>query len=269
MKIAIAGGLGFEEELVSTLKGHKILMIGSGFDIETEKFIYPSGIEFIGEYISHNYSSMFQEYDIFIDFSENLKSKFILNDFAVKYSKRYISVFYQSGWKIFSSNPLKGCFQCFSGYEKPLPFFLLPQIKKEKVLIFILQSIELKNEESLVYDLESDERLIIDKKSDCPSCNGKYHFMNGEMADVAAVSCGDNYVSITPMDDVNIDLSEYREYYSGNKCQPKEVRIVKENPFFLEFKTAHLNAVLFRQGRLVVKGTKDKNSALYIYRRYV
>ena len=50
---------------------------------------------------------------------------------------------------------------------------------------------------------------------------------------------------------------------------PKENKILKENTFFLEFKAGCHSAIIFRQGRMVIRGTKEKNTGLYLYRKFI
>ncbi len=279
MKIAVAGGIGIENSLINNLKGHKVYLVGCLFNIQKEKFVPPQDVEFTAEYITHNYRTIFSDFDLFIDITDNLKSKFLINDFAVKYQKNSIILFYDASWKVFIGSPQNACLHCILSYKKPDPPFLLPQIPEEKFYSIVKRYLELPKKESFLFDLEKDSEKIVLKTDNCPVCGqngGHYYFINGETADIVSVSCGDNSVSITPMNEVTIDLKQYREYFiSQNKkndqClfQPNEIKIIKENPFFLEFRIAHINAVLFRQGRLVVKGTKDKSTAQFIYRRYI
>lgn len=263
MKIAIAGGLGFEEDLIRALGGHSVYLIGSGFDLKKEKFVFPSGAEFTGEYLTHNYRESLSERDILIDVSENLKSKFILNDASVLYKKKFLSVVFSGGWKLAVIDPVSGggCLQCAVPYSKPLPSFTLPAHPVDKIIEAIIRSMN--GSGSYLLDLENNEKQEIGIRPDCDDTKGNYRFLNGEMADVSAVSCSDHSVAVTPMNELALDLSEYRSMLE------KRARVQKQSPYFLQFKIGKFDCTLFRLGRMVIKGTKEKNTALYIYRNFI
>lgn len=262
MRIAIAGGLGYENQLIRALKGHDYLLIGSAYDLCREKFNFPAGDRFIGEYLTHNYKSQIENYDILIDFSENLKSKLIMNDFAVELKKNYLCLFYSDGWKGFSMPAgSSSCFACGIAYQ-PEPSFLQPPFPLNKSLEWILNQLRAMPSGAMITDFESGVVSQVPLSEACPADKGRYIYSGGEMADITSVSCGDQTVSISPMNEISIDLLKYKEILSG------ETKILKESPFFIEFKAGQFSALLFRQGRMVVKGTKDKNTGYSIYRNY-
>lgn len=263
MKIGIAGGLGFEEKLVRALGGHSITLIGSGFDIKKEKFVVPAGTDFTGEYLTHNYGERMSGQDVLLDVSENVKSKYILNDLSVKFKKKYLSVIYLDGWKLIVVDPASGggCLQCVVKYSKPLPPFVLPEIPADMAVEAIVSS--LAGNGSLVIDLISGEKKPIVLHDDCDGTKGVYRFANGEMADVTAVSCSDVSVAITPMNELALDLLQYKELLADR------VKIQKISPYFLQFKAGKYDCTLFRLGRMVIKNTKEKNTALFIYRNFI
>jgi hypothetical protein len=265
MKIAIAGGLGFEKGLLDALHYHNMLLVGSCYDLKKEKFPLYGNAECIGEYITSGYSSYFASYDLYIDVSDSLKSKFVINDFSRKYGKKYIALFYDNAWKIGVFYPEKPCLECFMDYARPRPNFLIPAADSNLVVESIKEEIDNKEGESYLKELGGANSNII-KREISPGClasSGKLRFLGGELDDVVSVSCSDQSVAVTPMEEFRLDLDYFREILK------KETRIVGQNTFYIEFKVFHLNALLFRHGRLIVKGTKEKNTALALYRRYV
>ncbi len=263
MKIALAGGLGFEEDLLKGLAGHQLLLVGNSYNIKNEKFSLYKEAECIGEFVTRNYQSFFSEYDLYIDISESLKSKYLLNDFSIKFRKKYIALFFDQTWKAGVFFPEKGCLACYKDYQRPLPFFLNPGIDKEAAINAILSNCKPDQTESFVYSLDKGQKVSIPLLDNCLTSKGNLRFLPGEMEDVVSVSCGDNSVAVTPMNEVAIDLNYYKEILS------KELKIIKQSPFYLEFKILHLSALLFKQGRLIVKGTKSKNTALAVYRKFI
>jgi adenylyltransferase/sulfurtransferase len=71
-------------------------------------------------------------------------------------------------------------------------------------------------------------------------------------------------VQISPARDATIKLSQL-----ANKLE--RIGIVKQNPYTLLFKDPHTNfeITLFRDGRAIIKGTRDLEAAKSIYARYV
>ncbi|MGA2142490.1 MAG: hypothetical protein ABSG94_08700 [Brevinematales bacterium] len=266
MRIAIAGGMGFEKELLEGLKGHKILLVGSCYDLKREKFFNPdSGVEFIGEFLTRGYEAFFSDYDIFIDVSESLKSKFIMNDLSVKFGKKYISLFFDGLWKLGVFMPGFSCLECFMEYKNPGPSFLVPMLSfpLDACLSKIIEAVDKDDTVSFCTELQNGDISIVGLSASCKTSGGLYRFLGGEMDDVVAVSCSDQSVAVTPMEEIKLDLDFYRIVLKG------EAKIIAQNTFYLEFKIFNLNVLLFRHGRLIVKGTKEKNTALAIYRRFI
>ncbi len=263
MKIAIAGGIGFEKEVLEILVNNQVLLVGSSYDLKREKFQRFSNVEFIGEFFTRSYEVFFADYDIFIDISESLKSKFILNDMSVKFQKKYISLFYDKSWKLGVFNPRLSCLECLLEFKRTGPSFLIPEAPQQEVLAKIREAVIEKNGGSYCIDLSDGEIVKIPFLESCKVSAGELRFLRGEMDDVVAVSCSDVSVAVTPMEEMKLDLDYYRKVLSA------ETKIIGQNSFYLEFKIHHLNVLLFRHGRIIVKGTKEKNTAMAVYRRYI
>jgi hypothetical protein len=262
MRIAVAGGLGTEKRLLSILKGDFVFLLGSAYHLSREKFELYREIDFMGEYLTHNYKNQFLDYDFTFDISQSLKSKFTVSEFALSSKKKAFLLFYQKGWKLFSQVPGGACLSCYQHYERPEPALLWPEISKNFEAA-VKQAISSSKKKSTVIDLEKLSETTLKADPDCPAHNGKFSFLTGQMADVVSVSCGEETVGVSPMNEVNLDFEQFKKKLSSF------VKIVKENAFFLEFQVGRFNATLFRQGRLLVKGTKEKNTGLFIYRNYV
>ncbi len=255
--------MGFEKELLENLHYNNILLVGSCYDLKKEKFPLYRNAECIGEFVTSGYSSYFSSCDLFIDISDSLKSKFVINDFSRKFDKKFIALFYDVSWKMGVFYPGKFCLECFMNYIKPLPYFLLPAPDTGNALALIEKAVSDNGTESFITDIESGSIIKKEVSSGCRPSAGDLRFLSGEMDDVVSVSCSDQSVAVTPMDEIKLDLDYFREILK------EETRIVGQNSFYIEFKVFHLNVMLFRHGRLIVKGTKEKNTALAVYRRYI
>jgi hypothetical protein len=261
MKIIIVGGMGFEKELVSLFRDFSVVLIGGKYDLKKESFHRVDGCEFFSEFVTENYYEIFSGGDVFIDVSINNKSKYLTWNFTVYYKKICYILLFNDGWKIYKFDE-NGCLNCVKSYTSSLPYVLLPELESSKVICFFeSEKVSLTGRENFCFDLTSGKKVEPDF-SKCSSEHKNFDFMNGKMSDIVSVSCGENLVVVSPMNDVTIDLGRLKENLKNH------VRILKENMFFLEFKVEKFNVQIFRHGRTVVKGTKEKNTALFIYYNY-
>ena len=150
-------------------------------------------------------------------------------------------------------------------YKNPGPSFLVPMLPLplEACLSKIIEAVDKDGSGSFCSELQNGNISILPLSASCKTSGGLYRFLGGEMDDVVAVSCSDQSVAVTPMEEIKLDLDFYRGALKG------AAKIIAQNPFYLEFRIFNLNVLLFRHGRLIVKGTKEKNTALAVYRRFI
>jgi len=262
MKIALAGGLGCENILTGAAGGNYIYQIGGKYIPEKERFEVPQVNEFTGEYLTHNYTNQLSEYDMLADMSDNLKSKFLLNEIAARYHRAFITLYYRSGWMIFYSPPDGACFSCLKPYERDLYPFLFPAVPLEKATLILKNILREPPATSLNISADNGTGEPVEKIDSCRVSSNIFSFITGEISDVVSVSCGDNTVSVTPMNNFSIDLNDYESKIS------KYAKIIKITPFYIEFKAYGYDMLMFRQGRMVVRGTKEKNTGVFLYRKF-
>ncbi|UII56426.1 thiazole biosynthesis adenylyltransferase ThiF [Cytobacillus spongiae] len=99
--------------------------------------------------------------------------------------------------------------------------------------------------------------------SDCPSCGNSrfYPFLDKENHMKTAVLCGRNTVQIRPAVQVERDLQQLEQMLlaQGGKTE--------RNPFLLSFTKDEHRVVVFRDGRVLVHGTKDISEAKSLYHK--
>ncbi|AZB44173.1 thiamine biosynthesis protein MoeB [Bacillus sp. FJAT-42376] len=102
------------------------------------------------------------------------------------------------------------------------------------------------------------------KKNDCSTCgsNPDYPFLQMENTSRTAVLCGRDTVQIRPPKDSQISLEESAERLAG------KVENLSLTPFLLSFKKGAYRVVAFKDGRVLVHGTKNTNEARSLYSRY-
>jgi hypothetical protein len=265
VRVFVAGGLGIEREALRALQGHAIRLAWSEYDTGAERGkLQPSvNYDLLNEPVSHEHAEMFRDNELFVDISGSRKSCYTLNDIAVRDGKRAVLLDYFGGWRLVHVAPEEPCLACIARYERPLPGILLPPPPAEAVCRALSAWADNHSMESKVLDLTSGEEFPIEPNPDCPAHSGEFSFLLGRHADVVAVSCGDRNVAVSPMDPVTLDLKAHRELLAPH------VKIVRETPFFFEFETAQFSVTLFRQGRIIVKGSKERNTGMWAYRRFV
>ncbi|MCP3031805.1 thiazole biosynthesis adenylyltransferase ThiF [Halobacillus sp. A1] len=101
------------------------------------------------------------------------------------------------------------------------------------------------------------------KNKDCPSCgeNPSYPFLSLEHQTKTAVLCGRDTVQIRPGQKVERNFEELKAAIpAGN---------VEENPFLISFQTNDYRMVFFKDGRVLIHGTKDVTEARRLYHKVV
>ncbi|MGZ7115407.1 MAG: NAD(P)H-binding protein, partial [Halobacteriota archaeon] len=92
----------------------------------------------------------------------------------------------------------------------------------------------------------------------------EFEFLNAEHSDKITTLCGRDAVQITPARESEIKFDELARNLG-------RIGEVKCNDYVLLFKdpSAEHEMTLFRDGRAIIKGTKDGEIAKSIYSRYV
>lgn len=118
------------------------------------------------------------------------------------------------------------------------------------------------------FDMWKNEYLCMNvqklRQHNCPSCgeNALYPYLNKENTSKTAVLCGRNTVQIRPPHKEEINFEQYKELLEGR------VNDLNVNPYLLSFSVEDKRLVAFKDGRVLVHGTKDISEAKTIYHRY-
>ena len=119
------------------------------------------------------------------------------------------------------------------------------------------------------FDLWKNQHTSINvrkvKKEACLSCGimRTYPYLSYEHQTKTAVLCGRDSVQIRPADVVERDLEKVAILLStqGGK--------VEQNPFLVSFTIKDYRLVIFKDGRVLIHGTKDIAEAKTLYHRYL
>ncbi len=226
--------------------------------------------------------SLTEGIDLMIDASDNFDIRMIMNDISQKKQIPWIYGAVLGSYGI-SYAIIPGKTPCLSCLMETIPIggatcdtvgVIAPAVQ----MVVTLQTAEaLKwltgNEEAMSgrltsFDLWKNEYASIRvdklKKEDCPSCGvrAQYPFLSASNLSRTAVLCGRDTVQIRPPKPQSLDLDALGESLSSLGLK------VERNPYLLAFQPDHRRLVAFRDGRVLVHGTKDTAEARSLYHRY-
>ncbi|URA09293.1 hypothetical protein [Thermospira aquatica] len=260
----LVGGLGEEDTLWEALGKPLMRVIGTNYSLKDQIFTPASwALAVFPEYLTHNYAGLIKESTGIIHMSPSLLSCYLAMDMALAYQKPAWILIPGQKWKLlfFSGKESDGCLHCLMSYHPPKPALLREKPEKHWRELFV-SLWNMPPEHSTIWH-NPHEGEVVPVSPACPLHQGEHPFLEGKFQPIVAVSCGENSVAITPSFERPIDLSRYLE-----EIKPF-VKVRKSNPFFVEIEYQKFTALVFRQGRFIVKGTKEKNTALFLYQLLV
>ncbi|MDA1510457.1 thiazole biosynthesis adenylyltransferase ThiF [Bacillus cereus group sp. TH36-2LC] len=220
--------------------------------------------------------------DVMIDATDNFETRFIVNDMAQKYSIPWIYGAcvgsYGLSYTILPSKmpclscllqsiPLGGATCDTAGIISPAVSLVVSHQVTE-ALKLLVEDYESLRDGLVSFDVWKNEYSCMNvqklRKHNCPSCgeNALYPYLNKENTSKTAVLCGRNTVQIRPPHKEEIDFERYKELLHDR------VNDLNVNPYLLSFSVEEKRLVAFKDGRVLVHGTKDISEAKTVYHRY-
>ncbi|HDR7915887.1 TPA: thiazole biosynthesis adenylyltransferase ThiF [Bacillus wiedmannii] len=220
--------------------------------------------------------------DVMIDATDNFETRFIVNDIAQKYSIPWIYGAcvgsYGLSYTILPSKtpclscllqsiPLGGATCDTAGIISPAVSLVVSHQVTE-ALKLLVEDYESLRDGLVSFDVWKNEYSCMNvqklRKHNCPSCgeNAIYPYLNKENTSKTAVLCGRNTVQIRPPHKEEMDFERYKELLKDR------VNDLNVNPYLLSFSVEEKRLVAFKDGRVLVHGTKDVSEAKTIYHRY-
>ncbi|PHD61151.1 thiazole biosynthesis adenylyltransferase ThiF [Bacillus toyonensis] len=220
--------------------------------------------------------------DVMIDATDNFETRFIVNDIAQKYSIPWIYGAcvgsYGLSYTILPSKtpclscllqsiPLGGATCDTAGIISPAVSLVVSHQVTE-ALKLLVEDYESLRDGLVSFDMWKNEYSCMNvqklRKHNCPSCgeNPLYPYLNKESTLKTAVLCGRNTVQIRPPHKEEMNFEQYKQLLEGR------VNDLNVNPYLLSFSVEEKRLVAFKDGRVLVHGTKDISEAKTIYHRY-
>src|SRR3989344_2673298 len=205
--------------------------------------------------------------NLVIDCTDNFETRFLINDFCLKEKIPWIygAVIGSYGITLNIVPKKTPCFRCV--FKEPTK--LLGTCDTEGIVNTIPHAIagmqvteaikmltkSVYNREMIYYDIWKNKitKTKINRLSSCPSCNGKYEYLEGKSQDVVKM-CGTKRYQIKGM------IFDFRELIDRFEKLDK-VKLTDHCLFFKDF-------IVFRDGRVLVNAN-SKEQAKSLYDKYL
>jgi adenylyltransferase/sulfurtransferase len=113
-----------------------------------------------------------------------------------------------------------------------------------------------------VWDI-SFERFPVVKNEDCPTCGGRYEFLEDKVSVINTSLCGQSRaVQVVDTNSKGISLETLAHRLTG-------VQNVTRNEYMLKFDADDYSITVFPDGRAIIKNTLDESAAEQLYRKYI
>lgn len=235
-----------------------------------------------------NVESLFEGIDVALDGTDNVATRYLLNDVSVKTGLPWIyGACVGTEGRVMTIRPKLGgaCLRCIFP-EPPAPQDL-PTCDTAGVLgpvasvvgnMQAIAAIKLLSgnekavaDELLVFDLWNNRIKTIStagaRRSDCPTCSGRqFTFLESAQRELSARLCGRDAVQVRPSGgSARIHLPELAEKLTSAGLN------VQASPFLVRFQLADggLSLTVFEDGRTLVQGTSDVARARSLVARYI
>jgi sulfur carrier protein ThiS adenylyltransferase len=221
--------------------------------------------------------------DLFIDATDNFETRMILNDVSQKHSVPWIYGACVGSYGIsYTIIPEKTpCLSCLletvplggltcdtAGIISPAVSMVVSYQISEALKILVGDLDSLRNK-LVSFDIWKNQYSSIQvdklKNRDCPSCGEErsYPYLSFENQTKTAVLCGRDSVQIRP------SIPTLRDLEALEKVFANQGGTVQRNPYLLSYNVEPHRLVVFKDGRVLVHGTKDISEAKALYHRYL
>lgn len=230
-------------------------------------------IEGIRAKLTRNNVDLLDGYDLIVDGTDNLRTRFLINEYAVKNSKPwiYMSVLKTYGYVMPIIPGVTACLRCFmspmtknilttasAGIISYLPAFIATVGTSLAKKILLRERVE---SHLMYFDLENLEysRIFVERKEYCPVCSkNSFEFLEGKY-DIDVNQIGDS-IHLVPRFEINIDLNLI--YDSIRE------RVIEIDDNYVRFYLNSIEISIYRNGIMIAKGC-DENTAMRLYERFI
>ncbi len=217
-------------------------------------------------HLNQNNINILKEVDLILDCTDNLQTRFLLNDFSKKNKITWIyaAAIKTSGYvlPIFPSGPCLSCFLKETSLETCDALGVLNTITTSIAALQATLALKIllnKEVESTLYYYniwnQEFKKIKINKNKKCPACNQNYIYLEQNPEENILKFCSAGKYQI---------LSKNKIDYQKLKENWQKLDLVIDDGISLRFK----NIMLFKDGRVLIKA-KNESEAQTIYSKYV
>ena len=218
--------------------------------------------------------------DVILDGLDNLETRFLINDVALKHKIPWIygGAIASQGMTMTIIPGETPCFRCVTpvlpepgtiltcetaGVVGTAPA-IIASLQATEAMKILVGSKEI-NRGLITIDVwkGSFRHLKLESRKDCPACRGKYEFLERRFPTKTTSLCGQSRaVQVVNTEVTEIDLDELA-------ARLRSVGDVTHNEFMLHFSVDDKEIIVFPDGRAIIKNTVDESVAKELYVRYV
>ncbi|MCK4443974.1 MAG: ThiF family adenylyltransferase [Thermoplasmata archaeon] len=217
--------------------------------------------------------------DVVVDGTDNMETRFLLNDYCVKTGIPFI---YGGSIATYGMTltvaPSEGpCLRCLFP-QTPVPgtlptcdtFGILNTIPamiasiQSTEAIKLLIGVEPRKTLMVLDPWYNDQREVeVTRRDDCICCvKNEFDFLDARTRNVVVSLCGQDACSVTPSKDAQLSLDDMKK-------RLEKVGKTKAGIATLTLFVDGYEIVLFKDGRALIKGTDDESKAKSIYSQYI
>lgn len=221
--------------------------------------------------------------DLIIDATDNFDTRMMINDISQKYQIPWIYGACVGSYGI-SYTILPGDTPCLNCLLESVPLggltcdtagIISPAVQMvvayqvTEALKILVEDFDALRRKLVSFDLWKNQYTAIHvdkvKKKDCPSCgnNPIYPYLDFSNQTKTAVLCGRDSVQIRPSKIGERDLEEIAANLANHSNK------IERNPYLVSCTIGKHRIVVFKDGRVLIHGTKDISEAKTIYHRYL
>jgi len=233
----------------------------------------------IADVTPRNVEQLLAAHDLVVDGTDNLETRFLLNDACIKLDLPWIygGALGAAGSTMTIIPGKTPCLRCVIDHVPPPG--TMPSCDTEGVLgaiTGVIASIESAEALKLLaghapggglLSIDLWERTFheveVERRPDCPACGARqFDYLNGERVAWTTVLCGRNSVQIVPPTEDEIALPDLQRRLAS-------VGNVSYNGYLLSLQVEGREIVLFPTGRAIIRGTTDEAEARTLYAKYI
>jgi len=238
----------------------------------------------VADFDQANAAALVEGADVIVDGLDNFEARFLINDVALKLGIPWVygGAVASTGMSATFLPGGKPCFRCLvrsapvgstltcdtAGVVNSAPWITGSMEAAEAIKVIIAdEAVAPVSRDLVVFDLwqRSFESLPLEAFTDpdCPACAaGTYEFLEGPPRNRTTSLCGQNAVQIWDPASTGVPLAQLAE-------RLRALGPVESSPTMLRFPVGNQELVVFYDGRVIVRGTRDETLARALYAKYV